>query len=76
MGKKKARSIVPPPLRAELRNDPTMQLTIPEMIETYVTRRLKTLCRLTGVTDMTTAVATNLEAKFKAIEHIIDEAGI
>eukprot|EP00974_Lingulodinium_polyedra_P041088 3948611-Lingulodinium_polyedra.AAC.1 len=29
-----------------------------------------------GVTDMTTAVATNLEAKFKAIEHIIDKAGI
>eukprot|EP00974_Lingulodinium_polyedra_P082843 8023273-Lingulodinium_polyedra.AAC.1 len=25
---------------------------------------------------MTTAVATNLEAKFKAIEHIIDKAGI
>eukprot|EP00974_Lingulodinium_polyedra_P019529 1886522-Lingulodinium_polyedra.AAC.1 len=59
---KTARNIVPPPLRAELRSDPTMQMAIPEMIEAYVTCRLKTLRRLTGVTDMTTAVATNLEA--------------
>eukprot|EP00974_Lingulodinium_polyedra_P015880 1541463-Lingulodinium_polyedra.AAC.1 len=62
MGKKKARTIVPPPLRAELRSDDTVQMTIPEMIETYITCRLKTLCRLTGVTDVTTAVATNFEA--------------
>eukprot|EP00974_Lingulodinium_polyedra_P041129 3951664-Lingulodinium_polyedra.AAC.1 len=59
---KKARSIVPPPLRAELRSDPAVPMSIPEMIETYVTCRLRTLCRLMGVADMTTAVATNLEA--------------
>eukprot|EP00974_Lingulodinium_polyedra_P044318 4251906-Lingulodinium_polyedra.AAC.1 len=59
---KKARSIVPPPLRTELRSDPAVQLSIPEMIETYITCSLRTLCRLMGVTDMTTVVATNLEA--------------
>eukprot|EP00974_Lingulodinium_polyedra_P108804 10530645-Lingulodinium_polyedra.AAC.1 len=62
MGKKGAHRVVPPPLRTELRSDPAVPMSIPEMIETYITCRLRTLCRLMGVTDVTTAVATNLEA--------------
>eukprot|EP00974_Lingulodinium_polyedra_P121727 11180046-Lingulodinium_polyedra.AAC.1 len=46
-------------------------MTIPQAIDFYVTRRLKCLCRLTGVTDMTTDVLTNTEAKILAVERLV-----
>eukprot|EP00974_Lingulodinium_polyedra_P076098 7369090-Lingulodinium_polyedra.AAC.1 len=63
----------PPPLLDECRCATATPTTmcIPEAIDSYMTRRLKCLCRLTGVTDVTTVVMTNTEAKFQAVEHIM-----
>eukprot|EP00974_Lingulodinium_polyedra_P012506 1208039-Lingulodinium_polyedra.AAC.1 len=68
----------PPPLLDECRCATATPATmcIPEAIDSYLTRRLECLCRLTGVTDMTTAVMTNTEAKFQAVERILKTIGI
>eukprot|EP00974_Lingulodinium_polyedra_P046450 4450102-Lingulodinium_polyedra.AAC.1 len=63
----------PPPLLEECccATASPATMTVPQAIDFYVTRRLKCLGRLTGVTDMTTAVLANTEARIQAVEHLV-----
>ena len=47
-----------------------------EVVDAYITRRLRALCKMIGGCDAPNCVMTNFDSKIQAIDHIIKKAGI
>ena len=64
------------PLVDPLANQPVNIDDVPVMIETFVTRRLRCLSRMLGVTDMTTATVLSFAGKVSAVNSLVEKYNV
>ena len=64
----------PPPL--SIGDRAALPYELGAVVDAYITRRLRALCRMVSGCDAPNCVMTNFDSKIQAIDHFIKKAGI